>query len=186
MAPENNQSKSDREINPGGESLKNEQLQDVNDALNIEAEEEGKAMLIVFPLGDEEFALTIDHVKEVVKIPPITPIPQVANYIKGVANVRGNVHMIIDLADKLGINNDSTPSYIMVIQDDEYHMAIAIDKVPDTIIVSNNDFDYSSDVMINSDHQETFIKSIVKTDDRMIIVLDVIEMIKTDEQAVQN
>lgn len=143
------------------------------------AKSDENLMLIVFSVETEEYALPIDMVREVVKTPPIAPIPQVPDYIKGVANVRGNVFSILDLGLKMGLSNDTEklPSHLMVMKDEEYSIAIGIERVPNTLMVRKSEIDYSSEVMLHSGSDEAYIKGVVKKDDRMIILVDILEMV---------
>jgi purine-binding chemotaxis protein CheW len=55
------------------------------------------------PAGGEEYALVIDQIKEVVITPKVSRIPLTPKYIKGVANVRGDILAIIDLEECFGL-----------------------------------------------------------------------------------
>ena len=56
--------------------------------------------LIIFKLAGEEYGLSIDQIKEVVLTPRVAKMPQTPAYIKGVANIRGNIIAIMDLEQK--------------------------------------------------------------------------------------
>ncbi|MEM9326780.1 MAG: chemotaxis protein CheW [Bacteroidota bacterium] len=142
-----------------------------------------RVMVIVFPIGGEEFAIPIDMVNEVVKTPPIAPIPQTKPFVKGVANVRGNVYTMIDLATKLGMEvteESYEDSYCMVIKSDEYQVAAIVDRVPDTMAVFEREIEHSSGVMVQSSQADAYIKNIVKREDRMIMLLDIIDLIEEE------
>ena len=59
--------------------------------------------IVVFRLGQEEYGLPIEQIKEVVITPNITRMPQTPAFVKGVANIRGNVIAILDLEEKFGL-----------------------------------------------------------------------------------
>lgn len=142
-----------------------------------------RRLIIQFPIEEEQFALPIDMVSEVIKTPPIAPVPQSAEYIMGVANVRGNVYAILDLTDKVkGVSKEKKyeDTYLLVINSEDYKVALVVDRVPDTIAVSEKDIDRTSNVITNSAHDQTYIQGIVKIDDQMIILIDVIELVKTN------
>lgn len=52
-----------------------------------------------FRLGDLHLATPIEHVVEILPYPAVTPVPGTKSWVKGVANVRGNLLTIIDLAE---------------------------------------------------------------------------------------
>ena len=58
-----------------------------------------------FKLDEEEFALDISKVREVLDFTRITKVPQTPGYMKGVINLRGSVVPVVDLNKKFGIKD---------------------------------------------------------------------------------
>lgn len=143
--------------------------------------DDNSRLLVVFPVGKEEYAMEIDRIKEVVPAPEISPIPQSADYIKGVANVRGNVLAIIDLAVKFGLKGQKKSSdeinYVVVINSEDIKVAVASSQVPETLMVLESNIDSANDVMRKTSGEQSYIKGVIKYENRMIILLDVIEMV---------
>ena len=170
---------------PGNQSNGDAKLKKINHDLKDQVDESNnKLMLIVFPVGDEEYAIPIDMVREVVKIPPIAPIPQVPKYIEGVANIRGNVFAILDIYKKIRPDQQQDKAdhnYVMVIQNEEFKIAVAVNRVPDTIVINGDDVDQSPVIIAQSTADESYIKGIVKLEERMIILINILEMIKVEE-----
>lgn len=151
------------------------QLQETDERVN-------KMMLIVFRIGTEDYALSMDQVQEVVKMPKIARIPQTPEYIEGVGNIRGNVYAILNLAARFGLqaNEDSSESehrYAIVIQSEVYKMAVAIDDVPDTIIIDQDEIGSAAHIVKHSVHDDIYIKGVVKKGQKLIIFIDITEMI---------
>lgn len=55
-----------------------------------------------FRVGDVRFVTPLDQVTEVLLCPKITPVPRTRSWLKGVANVRGNLQTIVDLPEFFG------------------------------------------------------------------------------------
>jgi purine-binding chemotaxis protein CheW len=150
-----------------------------------EAARGAKIQLIIFKLGGEEYALNIDQIKEVVLTPGIAKIPHTPKYIKGVANIRGNIIAIVDLEEKFEINDEvkqnDKNSYTLVVANEELKIGILATEVPNTLTVYESDVDTSSTVIQFSNLKEDFIKGIIKARDRMIILVDIIKLMDTDE-----
>ena len=53
--------------------------------------------LVVFSLGKEEFGVDISRVREIVRLHNITAIPQSAEFVAGLDNLRGPIVPIVDL-----------------------------------------------------------------------------------------
>ena len=55
-----------------------------------------------FRIGDMMLVTPLDHVLEILPPPPATLVPGVKSWLKGVANVRGNLITIVDLPEYFG------------------------------------------------------------------------------------
>ena len=60
---------------------------------------------VIFHLQYEQFAVSANHVREMVAMPKVISVPQTPNYIRGVINLRGNVIPVIDLRLKMGMTS---------------------------------------------------------------------------------
>ncbi len=55
-----------------------------------------------FKLADMQLVTPLDHVSEVLPCPDVTKVPGTKSWLKGVANVRGNLITIVDLPEFFG------------------------------------------------------------------------------------
>jgi purine-binding chemotaxis protein CheW len=144
----------------------------------------GTFQIIVFRQGDEEYALHIDQIKEVVITPSITRMPQTPSYIKGVANIRGNIIAILDLEEKFNLNRlpgtGAENNYTLVVESDDLKMGILVREVPNTLNISPADFDESVGIISDVNTDSNYIKGIVKYDKRLIILIDIFKVIDQD------
>ncbi|UXP31095.1 chemotaxis protein CheW [Reichenbachiella agarivorans] len=141
--------------------------------------------LIVFKMGQERYAIEIDRVREVVHTPRISKIPHAPNFIKGVSNVRGSVMVVLDLGLKFGIDNqEESKEFILVIHHDEFKAGILVNEVPLTVKVAGDNIVSSAGILRNTSLDETYIKGIIKTDEDMIIFIDIAELIQEDEVSI--
>lgn len=172
------------EVGPQGSSsswVEKAELAALNQDLAEKREIEEREVLVVFQLGKEKYAISIDKVKEVVKLPPIAPIPQSEDYILGVSNIRGNVIAITDLAKRLGLDLENSidlaTAFVIVLKDAIVHAGMIVSRVPDTVIVNKSQINTSAAVIKNLSASDQFIKGIVKVDGEMVILIDILEMI---------
>ena len=141
--------------------------------------------IVVFKLGQEEYGLHIDQIKEVVITPTVTRMPQTPAFVKGVANIRGNVIAILDLEEKFGLSRStetghSGNNFTLVIESDDYKMGILVREVPNTLSISTANIE---DSVFTGDHQseQSYITGIVKLDQRLIIMIDIFKVINEQE-----
>ncbi len=152
---------------------------------NLEKENGQKSQLIVFRLGDEEYGLQIGQIKEVVPTPHITRLPQTTSYVKGVANIRGNIIAVVDLEEKFGLKKedhiDQKENYTLVIESKEVKMGVLVRELPNTLNVSRSQIEDSGNIIQDGNSDQSYIKGIVKLDDRLIIMLDVFKTMSENE-----
>ena len=163
-------------------------VEDVKKQASLEQKKDdvGKlAQLIIFKLGNEEYALNIDQIKEVVLTPGVAKIPQTPDYIKGVANIRGNVIAIVDLENKFNIQSSESDSekgnYTLVVESESFKIGILVKEVPNTLTVAEADIDGSTTVLQYSNLDQDCIRGIVKSGERMIILVDMIKMMESED-----
>jgi purine-binding chemotaxis protein CheW len=140
--------------------------------------------IVVFKLGNQEYGLHIDQIKEVVITPPVTRTPQTPPYVKGVANIRGNVIAIIDLEVKFGLSdgenrNGRESNFTLVIESEEYKAGILVREVPNTLSVPSANIEDS--IFTSEQGEQSYITSIVKLDKRLIIMIDVMKVLTTQD-----
>jgi len=142
-----------------------------------------KIQLIIFKLGTEEYGLSIDQIKEVVITPGIAHVPRMPSYIKGVANIRGNIISIMDLEEKFGLRSESaentgaTGNYTLVIESSKFKVGILVKEVPNTLSVYTGEIEDASAFVQFSSIDENCITGIVKSGGRLIILIDVFKLI---------
>ena len=147
-------------------------------------ENEQKSQLIVFRLGDEEYGLQIGQIKEVVPTPHITRLPQTPPYVKGVANIRGNIIAVVDLEEKFGLkqeSNEAANNYTLVVESDEVKMGVLVRELPNTLNVKQSQIEDSTNIIQDGGADQSYIKGIVKLEDRLIIMLDVFKTMSESE-----
>ena len=70
-----------------------------------EKEETLHQQYLTFFLADEEYAVNIHEVKEIIEYTTVTKVPKVPQWIRGVINLRGNVVPVVDLAVRFGLHD---------------------------------------------------------------------------------
>ncbi|NOS54964.1 MAG: purine-binding chemotaxis protein CheW [Cyclobacteriaceae bacterium] len=137
--------------------------------------------IVVFKLGQEEYGLHIDQIKEVVITPNITRMPQTASFVKGVANIRGNVIAIFDLEDRFKLTRaeDQTNGnkYTLVVESEDIKLGLLVNDVPNTVSVNTADLDESVGIINDASTETNYIKGIIKSGDRLIILIDIFKVI---------
>jgi purine-binding chemotaxis protein CheW len=58
---------------------------------------------LTFLLGQESYGVPVIKVREIIKLAPVTPVPQLPAYVKGVINLRGKIIPVVDLRAKFAL-----------------------------------------------------------------------------------
>ena len=165
------------------------QNEPVSEVLVDDSKEEGEEendevqslqQFCVFKSGDEEYAIPIHLVKEVVPYPVTAHVPQMPDYIRGMANVRGNIFGILDIGVFFKIEQEYEHKYLLVLDTEEYQMVIGITDVPDSLLASEESIESFTTSRLKSTVGQKYLKGIIKKDRRMIILFDILGMISGD------
>lgn len=54
--------------------------------------------LVLFSLGKEEYAISINQVKEIIQYKDATKLPNTPAYMEGIITLRGKIIPVVDLA----------------------------------------------------------------------------------------
>jgi purine-binding chemotaxis protein CheW len=85
---------------------------------------------LLFRSAGLRFALPITDVREVLRPLPVTPIPGVASWLNGVANIRGDIVTVVELAPFLGYEDTGARGGIVVVRvEGTDAIALVIDEV---------------------------------------------------------
>ena len=80
------------------------QLVPARGALARRAVERGaRSEYLAFRMAEELYAVPISYVKEILKPPPLTPVPRANGDVLGVVSVRGRIVTVIDLRRRMGL-----------------------------------------------------------------------------------
>lgn len=137
---------------------------------------------IVIRLGVEQYGIDIKYVDNIVRMQHITRVPKVADYLKGVINLRGEVIPIMSLRLKMELPEDEiTKATRIIILKLEQHgtIGIIVDEVKEVVTLEN---DQVEKVAYDS-KEPNFIFGIGKHDDSLISLLDLNVVAQEKENA---
>ena len=67
------------------------------------AREIPERLFLGFTAGGQSYALDVASVREILRIPKITSLPKVPDFVKGVIDLRGAILPVLDLRERLGL-----------------------------------------------------------------------------------
>jgi purine-binding chemotaxis protein CheW len=90
-----------------------------------------EAVHVRLRVGDELYALPIEHVIEVMEVGKLAAVPGAGAGLLGVTNLRGQVLPVFDLGRVLGLGRDQPPTRIVVAERNGELAGFAVDEVTD-------------------------------------------------------
>lgn len=137
---------------------------------------EGGKFLSFF-LGDEEYAIEILKVQEIIGLMSITPVPKMPDYIRGVLNLRGKIVPIMDLRMRFNFQaiEDTEETCIIVLQDGDYQMGVVVDKVSEVADIDSSQIEEVPSVGVTG--KSDFLSGIGKVKDSVRMIVDVHEVL---------
>ena len=123
--------------------------------------------LVVFSLGEEEYALPITHVQEIIRYSEPRAIASDDAWLRGVISLRGKIVPVCDLAARLGLGSDGGDrANIVIVETESGTAGVIVDDVEEVLTV-----DASQLEGVPAAGAE-FIDAVAKIDDRLIVLLN--------------
>lgn len=129
-----------------------------------------KKELVTIHLGAEWYGFHLEHVQEILAMPPITKIAEADPHVLGIMNIREDLMFVYDLRSSMGLSTQGSTNYsrVLVVRDADQSIGIAVDSVTEIVTV----FEHDMDEEIAQRKASSRIRSIYKKDDRLIQVFD--------------
>lgn len=129
--------------------------------------------ILLYYINDVLYGIEIQYITEIIGIQPITIVPKVPEFIKGVINIRGKVVPVISIRNK--INQSEIPydekTCIIVVEVDELTVGLIVDRVREITTVLPTDTCSAPDYKNVNENQ--YIQSIIDSGGEIKQLLDI-------------
>ena len=130
-------------------------------------EETLSRQLVVFSLGEEEYALPITQVHEIIRYTEPRSVASSDPSVRGVISLRGKILPVYDLATRLGMEHaDTTEAKIVIVETAEDMAGVVVDDVEEVITIDAEQLDDAPTAGGRG------IDGIAKIGDRLVVLLD--------------
>jgi len=140
---------------------------------------------LTFNLSVEEYGFEILRVIEIIGLMKITSVPRTPEYVRGIINLRGTIHPVIDLRTKFGMNkiDDTEETCIIVLEieknGESEQIGVVVDKVQEVQDIT--DAEIEDTPSLGSGVDTKFITGMANIKNKVVILLDV-EMIFSEHE----
>ncbi len=144
---------------------------------------EHETQVVTFQLANEEYAIDILQVQEIVMIIPITRMPKAPHFIEGIVNLRGQMIPIIDMRKRFSLGEavHDADTRIIIVDIGEI-VGMVVDGVRDVIRLPDSAIS-PPPPMIQGISAE-YLKGIGQFDERLLIMLDLEKVLTAEEQEI--
>ncbi|MDL2258486.1 chemotaxis protein CheW [Eubacteriales bacterium OttesenSCG-928-K08] len=98
-------------------------------------------MFLVFTIEQQNYAIEIEYVTEIIEVLPIVRVPNLPACLKGVVNIRGAVIPVMDARLRFGLEEreHDERTCIIVIESDNIALGLIVDSVKEVLTISEED-----------------------------------------------
>lgn len=150
------------------------------DLERLEEEDTQKGRFLTFQLGEEVYGIEIKYVTEIIGIQPITVVPELPDYIKGIINLRGKIILVMDVRLRFKKEwveyNDRT--CVVVIDIGETSIGLIVDSVAEVLTIPEDDIVPPPDI---NNGGNRYIKGIGKVGSDVKLLLDCDKLINEQD-----
>jgi purine-binding chemotaxis protein CheW len=138
--------------------------------------------IVVFELGSEFFGMDIATVESIIKMQAITRMPHAPSFVEGLINLRGKVLPVIDLRKRFGMPSKEADknNRIIVINLSGTEVGMVVDGVSEVLTISDEMVEPAPKIATTVESE--FITGIAKLDERLVILLDLGQVLSAQEQ----
>jgi purine-binding chemotaxis protein CheW len=130
------------------------------------SEEATPRQLVVFTLANEQYALPIQQVHEIIRYTEPRSVASRENWVRGVISLRGRIVPVYDLAARLSVSSELTDrTKIVIVEAGDETAGVIVDAVEEVLTIDEEQIE---DV---PGADSTLIDSIAKVGDRMVVLL---------------
>ncbi len=162
-----------------GKKIENE-LDSWDDDEDIDSQ---KDKFLTFQIADEEFAIPIGHVIEIVGIQKITEVPDMPDFVKGVINLRGKVIPVMDVRIRFRLPSVAYDdrTCVVVVSVSDVTLGLVVDTVSEVVDIPESNI--SPPPRFSSATSGRYVSGMGKIGEAVKIIIDVAKLLREEEVA---
>jgi purine-binding chemotaxis protein CheW len=137
--------------------------------------------VVGFRIGQETFGVPISLVREIVRVPAITSVPNAPDYIEGVINLRGRIIPVVDLRKRFRekVGEPSKKNRIVVVELEGRLIGLMVNSASEVLRIPPSEIEAPQDVF--QEGELNYITGVGKLRGRLIILLDLHKILQRGE-----
>jgi purine-binding chemotaxis protein CheW len=137
--------------------------------------------LVGFKTGGEFFGVPIGKVKEIVKVPEITSIPDTPDFLHGIMNLRGRLVPVMDLGRRLAVGSEgkNKSRRVLVLELDGSLVGLLVDSASEILKVREDQIEPTPGLI--SAFGAEYVTGVGKLKDKLIVLLDISRLLSAED-----
>ncbi len=140
--------------------------------------------ITAFRLGKEEFGIDILYIREIIRMPVITRVPNAPSYVLGIFNMRGKVVPVVDITQRLGVarrDEITDETKVIVVQVNNVLVGFVVDAVSEVQRIAKDIIVPPPALMENVNTK--YVEGLAKLEERLIILLDLPKLLDLESES---
>ncbi len=139
------------------------------------------SQFVGFQLAEQEYLFRIEQIREVVIIKQVTKVPQVPEYVEGVANLRGMIIPIINLRKLFELEPRSADDETRTIIVNVGHrsMGCTVDSVSQVLRIADDQIRPAPETVVSG--KASYVAGFARLQGRLMILLDINELLNPEK-----
>lgn len=140
------------------------------------------AQLVVFTLAGESYALPVTHVREVLRLQPITSLPAAPDFVEGIISLRGRVIAVVDLRRQFGmpVAARTAAARIIVVRARQAFVGLIVDAVKEVVTVPAAAIQPVPETTARAGSRR-FLSGVARAGEGLIVIVNIEELFSADE-----
>jgi purine-binding chemotaxis protein CheW len=137
--------------------------------------------VVGFRIGNETYGVRIAAVREIVRVPEITSVPNAPETIEGVINLRGKIIPVMDLRKRFGLAEivSDKKNRILVVELENKLLGLIVNSASEVLRISPSDIEAPGNVF--AEGESGYVTGVGKLKGRLIILLDINKLLHRPE-----
>ena len=136
---------------------------------------------LTFYLGNEQYGIAIDKIKEIIAMMKVTSVPKTPSFMRGVINLRGSIIPVVDTRARfcMEARDEDMHTAIIIVEVEKVNIGFIVDRVEEVASIDASNL--SEPPKFGNQIETDFICNVAQIEENVVMILDVIKLFEADE-----
>ncbi|MEN3187819.1 MAG: chemotaxis protein CheW, partial [Atribacterota bacterium] len=126
-----------------------------------------EAKYVTFAIAGEMYAVPVEYVREIVRVPKVTRVPLTPAYVRGVANLRGEILPVMSIRQRMGFEEeDLETSKVVVLDWKGRTLGVVVDRTAQVIQITEDRIEEASTA-------SELVRRVIRTGETLQMILEI-------------